>query len=223
MGGLELNVMNSDRIWRAIPTYAGKIAFLDIETTGLSFSGDRITTIAVYDGNKVTTFVHGRNLNEFGSFITQFPAIATFYGTEFDIPFIQAKLGVELKQVHFDLYFILRDLGLKGGLKKIEKMLNISRDDLTDIDGFDAVRLWHFYSRTRNEKYLETLLAYNCEDVINLEYLLYYAYNELSRLESLNCPRLHIEYKHIERPFKADYTVLKKLFETKNRYANLGE
>jgi uncharacterized protein len=39
-----------------------------------------------------------------------------------------------------------------------------------------AVRLWREYKRGRKSA-LDTLLAYNIEDVVNLEHLMYSAYN----------------------------------------------
>ena len=47
---VTLNTLIPKKVkWRMIPDLLGKIAFLDIETTGLYKSQDHITTIAVYD------------------------------------------------------------------------------------------------------------------------------------------------------------------------------
>ena len=43
--------------------------------------------------------------------------------------------------------------------------------------GYFAVLLWREYKRNGNQRALDTLIAYNIEDVINLEYLMYYAFN----------------------------------------------
>jgi hypothetical protein len=48
---------------------------------------------------------------------------------------------------------------------------------LSDIDGFFAVLLWDEYQRTGDQKTLDTLLAYNIQDTINLENLMVTAYN----------------------------------------------
>jgi len=48
---------------------------------------------------------------------------------------------------------------------------------LAGVDGFFAVLLWHDYKRSGNEKALETLLAYNIQDVLTLENLMVIAYN----------------------------------------------
>ncbi|KKN08473.1 hypothetical protein LCGC14_1056410 [marine sediment metagenome] len=172
--------------WKMIPTFIDRIAYLDIETTGLSPQYSHITTIAVYDGVMVHDFVRGENLNEFPAFISKFPAITTFYGKAFDIPFIKYEMGIDFNQIHFDVCFLLRRLKIKGGLKRIEKRFGISRGGLEDLDGYTAVILWNKFKKTKREEYLETLLAYNNEDVINLEFLLYQVYNLLIEKESFS-------------------------------------
>jgi len=48
---------------------------------------------------------------------------------------------------------------------------------LKDIDGFFAVLLWQDYERNGNQKALETLLAYNIQDVLTLEILMIISFN----------------------------------------------
>ena len=197
--------------WKMIPTFIDRIAYLDIETTGLSPHYSHITTIAVYDGTKVHDFVRGDNLDEFPDFISKFLAIATFYGKAFDIPFIKHEMGINFNQIHFDVCFLLRRLQIKGGLKKIEKRFGISRGALEDVDGFSAVLLWNKFKKTKKKKYLETLLAYNNEDVINLEFLLHQAYNLLIEKEQVFTPPLEFPKKEITNPFLADKRVVKEI------------
>ena len=45
------------------------------------------------------------------------------------------------------------------------------------IDGYFAVLLWNDYRINHNPKALETLLAYNIQDVVNLEILMVLSYN----------------------------------------------
>ena len=44
-------------LWRRYPEFKDRIAFLDIETTGLSFCYDDITLIGLYDGKETKTFI----------------------------------------------------------------------------------------------------------------------------------------------------------------------
>ncbi len=197
--------------WKMIPNLVDRIAYLDIETTGLSPHYSHITTIAVYDGTRVHDFVRGDNLNEFPAFISKFPAITTFYGKSFDIPFIKHEMGIDFNHIHFDVCFLLRRLQIKGGLKKIEKRFGISRGALEDLDGYSAVLLWRKYKQTKEKEYLETLLAYNNEDVINLEFLLHQAYNLLIEKEQVFSPPLEFPKKKIINPFQANKRVVKEI------------
>ncbi len=197
--------------WKMIPNFIDRIAYLDIETTGLSPRYSHITTIAVYDGIKVHNFVRNDNLDEFSTFISEFPAITTFYGKAFDIPFIKQEMGIDFNQIHFDVCFLLRKLKIKGGLKRIEKRFGILRGGLEDLDGYSAVLLWNKFRKTKKRKYLETLLAYNNEDVINLEFLLYQAYNLLIEKELHFTSPLELLKKKIENPFQANKRVVDEI------------
>jgi len=197
--------------WKMIPNFIDRIAYLDIETTGLSPHYSHITTIAVYDGTKVHNFVRGDNLDEFPAFISKFPAITTFYGKGFDIPFIKQEMGIDFNQIHFDVCFLLRSINIKGGLKSIEKRFGISRGDLANLDGYSAVLLWNKFKKTKKKEYLETLLAYNNEDVINLEFLLYKAYNFLIEKEQVLTTPLNLPNKEIKNPFLANKRVVDEI------------
>ena len=203
--------------WKMIPAFIDRIAYLDIETTGLSPHYSHITTIAVYDGKKVHDFIRGENLDDFPEFIAKFPAIATFYGKSFDIPFIRHEMGIEFHQIHFDVCFLLRRLQIKGGLKKIERRFGISRGDLDSLDGYTAVLLWKRFRKSQKREYLETLLAYNNEDVINLEFLLYKAYNLLIEKELVFIPSLELPEKEIRNPFMADKQVINEILGRSTR------
>lgn len=174
--------------WRLLPAFRHSTAYLDIETTGLDSQLNHITTIALYDGYDVYTFVHGRNLEAFASRVAEYQLIVTFSGKCFDIPFIEQTLGIRLSQPHIDLRYVLRSLGFAGGLKAIERRFGIHRDELEGVDGAFAIVLWDDYVRNGNEGALETLIAYNVEDVVNLEHLAVQAYNR--RIEGLPIPGL---------------------------------
>ncbi len=197
--------------WKMIPKFIDHIAYLDIETTGLSPYDSHITTVAVYDGTEVHDFIRGDNLKEFPAFISKFPAITTFFGKSFDIPFIKHEMGIDFKQVHFDVCFLLRRLKITGGLKRIEKLFGISRGVLEDMDGYTAVLLWEKFKKTKKKEYLETLLAYNNEDVINLEFLLYKAFNLLIEREQTITTPLKFPNKKVANPFQANKRVVKEM------------
>lgn len=207
-------LLNGNQHWRLFPHYQHKTVYLDIETTGLSEFQDHITTIATYDGTKVKYYVYEENLDDFIDDLDRFDVLVTYNGKNFDIPFIERSFGRRINKTHIDLRYILRNLGYKGGLKSCEKQLGLDRGDLDGVDGYFAVLLWQDYKKSGNKKALETLLAYNIEDVVNLETLMVHAYN-LSLKETpffedlqLSCP------SKPPLPFFADLKVIDRIKRT---------
>lgn len=163
--------------WRLFPEFRNSTVYLDIETTGLANWQNEITTIALYDGGSISYYINGRNLDDFKTDIEKYAVIVSYNGKTFDVPFIENYFGIKLDHAHIDLRYDLRSLGYRGGLKRCETQLGLERVELKDIDGFFAVLLWHDYQQTGNPKSLETLLAYNIQDVLTLEKLMVMAYN----------------------------------------------
>jgi uncharacterized protein YprB with RNaseH-like and TPR domain len=167
--------------WRVFPEFRDSIAYLDIETTGGGYrDGDPITLIGIYDGVQYMPFLKGDNLADFKDAISHYSVIVTFFGGGFDLPVIKSTFpSVQLDQIHIDLCPLMRQVGYRGGLKAIERAIGIERSPETrGLTGRDAVRLWGNYLRG-SEKALETLLAYNREDVVNLEKLMELAYFDM--------------------------------------------
>ena len=165
--------------WRVYRELKNKCCFLDIETTGL-YRSDDITLIGIYDGKEPKIFVKGRNLSDFKEEIKKYPLMVTFNGRCFDIPFIREHFPeLQMEQFHIDLRFVLASLGYRGGLKRIESELRLKRDNsIMDVDGFEAVRLWHKYQRG-NEEALTKLTSYLSADICNLLPLMEFAYDEM--------------------------------------------
>ena len=197
--------------WRFFPEFRDRAVYLDIETDGLESGYGCITAITLYDGENISCYVNGQNLNNFIQDIKNYDMIISYNGKCFDIPFIENYFNIKLHQAHIDLRFVLAGLGFKGGLKACESSLGMNRGDLSDIDGFFAVLLWKDYKLNGNRKALETLLAYNIEDTVNLERLMVTAYNL-----KLKETRFHGE-KRISLPafptfpFKADTETIEKI------------
>jgi uncharacterized protein len=169
--GFFANAMPASEAWRLFPHFRHNAAYVDIETTGLAPPHGQITSIALYDGRETRCYVQGRNLDDFGHDIRDYALLVTFNGRCFDAPFIERCLGVELPVAHMDLRFALKAAGVTGGLKRVEQSFGLHRGELDGVDGYFAVLLWQEFERSRDERALETLLAYNIEDVLNLEYL----------------------------------------------------
>jgi len=203
--------LGSNQHWRLFRNFKHCTAYLDIETTGLYPMWAKITTITLYDGKNIKCYINGRNLDDFLNDIKKYKLLITYNGKCFDIPFINYYFNCKLDQVHIDLRYVLHSLGFKGGLKACEKQFGINRKDLNDIDGLMAIDLWYEYQNNGNENALSTLLAYNIEDVINLEYLMHVAYN----LKILSLPF----YKEIkmtipkkpDNPYQSDSMLVNRL------------
>ena len=174
--------------WRAVSHFGPKIGFLDIETDG-GMGNDSITLIGLYDGIETHFYVKGENLAQFAYDCQDYDGFVTFFGTGFDLPFLQRRFpvlqSVFAQRFHIDLCPLLRRLGHRGGLKRIEQQVGIARVPEADgLTGMDAVRLWRSYKKGGRgaEEARRLLLAYNREDVENMQTLLRYA---LPRLEVL--------------------------------------
>lgn len=200
----------SNQQWRLFPDFRERVAYLDIETTGLDDS-DQITTIALYDGESISYYIQGQNLNRFKEDIKKYSVIVTYNGKCFDVPFIERYFKIAMDQAHIDLRFVLQSLGYRGGLKGCEKRLGIDRGELSEIDGFFAVLLWEDFRKNKNQKALETLLAYNIQDAVNLETLMTIAFNKkLKETPFDKAHRLSIPSSP-PTPFKADEKTISKI------------
>jgi uncharacterized protein YprB with RNaseH-like and TPR domain len=152
-------------------------AYLDIETTGLSPVESELTVIGIYreNGNDsrvmqlVGDDISGDSLMSAIGTVTK---LYTYNGSRFDLPFIKAKLNVDLTECcpHEDLMYACWKKNLKGGLKSVERQLGIARE-LTGVDGWIAVQLWWNYINDGDLDALAMLLKYNKEDVVNLKLL----------------------------------------------------
>ncbi|MCS7241306.1 MAG: ribonuclease H-like domain-containing protein [Candidatus Caldatribacterium sp.] len=204
-------------VWRLFPEFRHTAVFLDIETTGCNPFDDYVTAITLFDGHRIKTFVHGVNLREFLPEVMRYRVIITFNGKCFDLPFLERSLGVRLPHVHLDLCYILRSLGLSGGLKACEKALGMHRGKLEGVDGYTAVLLWRKYQDGCPEA-LETLLAYNVTDTVNLERLMVFAYNEKVRRLSAPCAPLPEPRKKILVPYQVHEEILDEVFHERLRF-----
>lgn len=176
--------------WRAYDFFRDHACFLDIETTGLAPGRSHVTVVCVHAPGLTKSYVAGVNLEELGRDLRSFNYVVTFNGARFDLPFLSADMGLSFDQIHLDLVYPLRKLGLRGGLKNIERHLGVARYT-EGVNGFDAVRLWHAFRhdkqievagrRVKGKDALDLLVEYNREDTVNMEALTEYAVAELKK------------------------------------------
>ena len=129
-----------------------------IKNTGYNFPGTRIT-------------------------VNLAPADIKKEGSSFDLPYIRRWFpNITLPPGHIDLRFMLKKLGYTGGLKRIEKEFGIRRDSkINGLDGFEAILLWIAYQQG-DKTALDTLIAYNSADIVNLKPLMETGYNEMKEM-----------------------------------------
>ena len=144
--------------------------FLDIETAGGPY-GD-VTVVGLFGNGRMLSLVRGDTLTEtrLCHEVAQYDLIVTFFGSGFDLPYLHAMFPrFYIDQPHLDLCFAAKQLGLRGGLKQIERRVGIEREGaLQGMDGWDAVRMWRRWRHSRDTEALELLLAYNEADCVNL-------------------------------------------------------
>ena len=152
---------------------ARRVMFLDIETTGLSRYYDELTLVGWLLDGSYQVHVSGDDDESLRSSLRAASALVTFNGSLFDLAFLAKSFPeLSLPKAHADLRFLARRVGLTGGQKTIERELGIRvRTGVEDLDGAQAVLLWHRYLRGDGES-LRRLIDYNRCDVIAMRHIL---------------------------------------------------
>jgi len=180
----KLNLSEKEK-WQVYFYFPSHILFVDIETEGLSKEKNDITLIGIYKEGRYYPFIKNLNLDKALKFLAYTPIWITFGGENFDVPFIK-KTFPQLKTplIHIDLFFLAKEVGLRGGLKKIEKMLGIVRET-EGLNGYDAVKLWKKWVEKKDKSALKKLIIYNKEDVVNLKKIMDYVIIKLRKTEEM--------------------------------------
>lgn len=159
--------------WRLFDQFLEDAVCLDIETNGLTpEKGGYVTVVGLYSLKGYTSLIKGENLSEkiLQDYLDNYKYLITFYGTVFDIPFLKKEFPkLQIDHIpHFDLFFAAKRLGIQGGLKKIETLFLVERDEeLKGLNGYDAVKFWRAYLSGHSES-LDMLISYNRADTENL-------------------------------------------------------
>jgi len=148
-------------------------AYLDIETDrkgNLSVIG-----IFLEQGNFTQLYGMDITTRTVETILKKATIVVTFNGDRFDLPVIKRHLNLDVRATHhsLDLFNVKKQLGIKGGLKELERLFGITRRT-EGLNGYDAMLLWEKYNKInkidKHERFnaLNLLLEYNKEDVINL-------------------------------------------------------
>ncbi len=162
-------------MWRLYDYFRDESCYLDIETD----SYGKIIIVGISDYYSTKTFVKKINLDpkEIEKEISRFKIIITFNGSSFDLPRLKKQYNIEINIPHIDLKPLCIKLGLTGGLKEVEKQLNLKRPP--HLYG-NPVQLWKAFHASGDKEYLDLLIDYNKEDIENLKLIMDYCYKELS-------------------------------------------
>ncbi|MDD1743302.1 MAG: ribonuclease H-like domain-containing protein, partial [Methanomassiliicoccales archaeon] len=157
--------------WRVYDEVKRDAACLDIETDGLG-AGARVTVVGIYRNGECTTLVRGQDLTRenLAAALQGSRLLITFNGSSFDLPILEREYPFLIPRVpHFDLRHGCARVGLRGGLKSIEKQMGMHRgQELEYVTGEQAVYLWYAWERRGNLNALNLLKRYNEEDTANL-------------------------------------------------------
>jgi len=157
--------------WRLFPSFRKYAVALDIESNGfMPAQGGYATIVGLYDGTEYKVLVKDRDLTRenIEQELSRYKYLITFFGSGYDIPFLNQTLGVKFNMPHFDLSFAGKRAGLQGGLKKLEDQFGIQREDaVKGLNGYDAVKLWKAAKRG-DAGALDLLITYNRCDTVNL-------------------------------------------------------
>lgn len=174
--GYFVGKLPATEMWRLYEYFKDECGFLDIEVD----SYGKIVVVGISNYYHTNTFVLGANLD--GRLVVKelekYKIIITFNGGAFDLPKLKKQLGIEIKVPHIDLKPLCVKLGLRGGLKEVERMLNLKRPG--HLYG-NPVQLWKAFNASGDREYLDLLIAYNNEDIENLKGVINYCYKELKR------------------------------------------
>lgn len=165
--------------WRAWREFRRSCIYLDIETDG-SNDPSCITCIGLYDGSAFRCLIKDEDLSYFPDIVSHYSTVVSFFGSGFDIPVLRRAFpGFHFDHIHVDLCHVMKQLGFRGGLKKIETQFGIERSEATvGLTGRDAICLWRNYLRG-DMRSLDLLVEYNREDVVNLEKLMDMSFRRL--------------------------------------------
>lgn len=171
------NKLPHKEMWRLYPYFKEDCCFLDIETD----SYGNVVVVGISNYYNTNTFVKGFNLekNLLEKELVKYKLLVTFNGSSFDLPKLKKQLQLEVKMSHIDLKPLCVNLGLKGGLKEVEKILNLKRP--SHLYG-NPVELWKAFHASGDKEYLDLLIDYNKEDIENLKGVMDFVYRKLYKI-----------------------------------------
>ncbi len=152
-------------MWRLYQSFKNKLRFLDIEIINKQ---REILVVSIADGFETKSFVRNHSLTpeNLKKELEQDIILVTFNGSSFDLPILERYCKTAFALPHIDLKHLCIKLGFKGGLKEVEKQLNIQRPQ--HLYG-NPSEVYRTFMASQDKEYLELIVQYNEEDTINLK------------------------------------------------------
>ncbi len=166
------NILPKSEHWRLYDFFREDCCFLDIETSNIN--NGYITVVGLFDGINTKTMIRDVNLDFklLKKELKKYKMLISFNGSVFDTHVLKDKHPDIVPDIpHFDLRHACKRVGLTGGLKQIEKQVGIIRKNsiIDKMYSGDPLRLWRMFRATGDKYYLNLLVEYNEEDIVNLK------------------------------------------------------
>jgi len=158
-----------EREIEAVLTDPTRVLFLDVETSA-PWHGAHIAIIGWSMDGRYEYRARGWKMRRLAFDASHAACLVTFNGKAFDVPRIRDEHPeLQIPELHLDLVWLCKSIGLAGGLKAIEREVGIVRpDDIAELGSKDAPELWKEWVNTGERKHLRRLVKYNRADVMNL-------------------------------------------------------
>lgn len=147
---------------------------LDVETQRID---GPISVLSFYkkkskDCAELVQFTQSKDLSVYsiGKELEGAKLILTFNGLSFDLPKVNQEyagaIAAEIPVI--DLFIFAQAVGFKGGLKDLEKVFGIKRNESSKTAVKRTHSLWREFKESNDEQALKQLLEYAAADVRNL-------------------------------------------------------
>ena len=169
--GFFVSRLPASERWRLFYDFLHGAAFIDVELDGWSRRSEPVL-VGIFANGSFTPFVRGENMSA-DAILAKIGAstmLISFNGARHDMHYVNRIIpDISLRYPVVDLIAMARKAGLPGGLKSVERQLNVRRNSMVELSASGrAVELWHLWRRKGSRGALNLLKMYNREDTCNL-------------------------------------------------------
>jgi len=165
------NHMPGREMWRFLSLVNDRSIALDVESARFGRENKPVVLSLCSSDGKCMTLVRGDSLSwhRFDDLLRGADFIITYNGSSFDLPLLRQNGYRVDGPIHIDLRRYSRRANLMGGLKDIERCINISRPRYLEFSTSAQVSyLWRLWESRGCKNALDLLIAYNQQDARSL-------------------------------------------------------